>query len=406
MRTLFALVPAFILAFAAGAASAAPAQPLKVSISAEPRDEISTAAFMERYRTLADYVGAASGAKIKVSFGRDLTRELQRTRSRGHDLLIGPAHVIGSAIRYGYEPVARFTGEESAVFIASEASGLKALEQARGRRLALPPADSLATYLARGELNARGVQWKSFFSDVRQYRYHGAALLALEFGQADIAVADRRLAEEWLARHKGRILLETRGAPLTGVAVLSTLDRSTKDRIRTAFLSPDAKLVAGVDFEGLDVRRMQPISAKEYEYVSTLGYFTPRVLKGATIVSAEEVGALVKQGARLYDTRSEEEYREHHIRGAKWLPYREKSAKEVGFDATKDAFDTAALGPNKDAPLVFACNGAECWKSYKASVAAIKAGYRKVYWFRGGFPEWVARGYPVDSVPASVALGR
>src|SRR5690606_6928378 len=193
MRTLFALVPAFILAFAAGAASAAPAQPLKVSISAEPRDEISTAAFMERYRTLADYVGAASGAKIKVSFGRDLTRELQRPRSRGHDLLIGPAHVIGSAIRYGYEPAARLTGEESAVFIASEASGLKALEQARGRRLALPPADSLATYLARGELNARGVQWKSFFSDVRQYRYHGAALLALEFGQADIAVADRRL---------------------------------------------------------------------------------------------------------------------------------------------------------------------------------------------------------------------
>jgi ABC-type phosphate/phosphonate transport system substrate-binding protein/rhodanese-related sulfurtransferase len=405
MRLLIAIACS-IAAFAAPVA-AAPAQPLKVSISAEPRDEISTADFMDRYRSLATYAGTAAGAQAKVSFGRDLTRELQRTRSRGHDLMIGPAHVIGSAIRYGYEPVARFSGEESAVFIASQASGVTSLEQAKGKRLALPPADSLATYLARGELNARGVQSKSYFAEIREFRYHGAALLALEFGQADVAVADRRLAEEWLARHKGgRIVLETKPAPMTGVAVLSTLDRGTKERIRTAFLAPDAKAVARVSAEGLDVRRMQPISAKEYEYVSTLGYFTPRLLDGAKIVSAEEVTALMKQGARLYDTRSEEEYRDKHIRGAKWLPYIEKSAKEVGFDAAKDAFDTAALGAAKDAPLIFACNGAECWKSYKACVAAAKAGYRQVYWFRGGFPEWVARGYVVESVPANVALTR
>ena len=69
-----------------------------------------------------------------MSFGRDLSRELQRTRSRGSDLMIGPAHVIGSAVRYGYEPVARFPGEETAVFIASAASGVTSLEQAKGRR--------------------------------------------------------------------------------------------------------------------------------------------------------------------------------------------------------------------------------------------------------------------------------
>lgn len=385
-----------LLAVAITAALAGPAlaQPLKVSISAEPREEISTAAFMERYRALAGHVGAATGAEVRVSFGRDLTRELRRTRSRGHDLMIGPAHVIGSAIRYGYEPVARFTGEESAVFIASEASRLGSLEEAQGKRLALPPADSLATYLARGELNARGLPWKSHFKQVRQFRYHEAALLALEFGQAEVAVAERRLAEEWLARHKGRILLETRAAPMTGVAVLSTLDRKTKDRIRSAFLAPHAKT------------GMQPITAEEYDYVSTLGYFTPRVLDGATIVGAEQVRAFMKNGVPLYDTRSEEDYRENHIKGAKWLPYGEKSAKEVGFDAAKDSFDVGRVGADRNAPVIFACNGAECWKSYKSSVAALKAGYQQVYWFRGGFPEWVARGYAVESVPANVALKR
>lgn len=392
----------------AGIAAMAPAaaQPLKVSISAEPREEISTAAFIERYRTLATYVGTASGTNARVSFNRDLTRELQSTRSRGHDLMIGPAHVIGSAIRYGYEPVARFPGEERAVFIASAASGITSLQQTQGKRLAMPSADSLATYLARGELNAQGIQAKTHFKEIREFRYQEAALLALEFGQADVAVVDRRLAEEWLARNKGRIVLETRGAPMTGIAVLSTLNGATKDRIRAAFLKPNAKAVAGVDFDGLDVRRMQDTSAKEYDYVSTLGYFTPRLLEGATIVSAEEVAALMRKGVALYDTRSEDEYRDKHIKGAKWLPYGEKSAKEVGFDFARDKFDVARAAADRNTPVIFACNGAECWKSYKSCVAAVKAGYRQVYWFRGGFPEWVARGYAVDSLPSNVALSR
>jgi ABC-type phosphate/phosphonate transport system substrate-binding protein/rhodanese-related sulfurtransferase len=397
---------AFTVAGIAAGSAATAAQPLKVSVSGEPREEISTAAFMERYGTLAKYVGVATGADIRLSYGRDLTRELQRTRSRAYDLMIGPAHVIGSAIRYGYEPVARFEGEERAVFIASEASKVTSFQEARGKRLALPPADSLATYLARGELNARGVQAKSYFGQIRLFRFHEAALLALEFGQADVAVADRRLAEEWLARNKGRILVETQAAPMTGVAVLSTLDQATKERVRSALLKPNAKTVAAVDFAGTDVQRMRPTFAKEYDYVSTLGYFTPRVLAGVKIVSAEEVMELMKKGASLYDTRSEEEYRDKHIKGAKWLPYNEKSAKEVDFDFAKDAFDVVRASNNKDAPVIFACNGAECWKSYKSCIAAVKAGYKQVYWFRGGFPEWVARGYAVDTLPATAALTR
>jgi ABC-type phosphate/phosphonate transport system substrate-binding protein/rhodanese-related sulfurtransferase len=377
---------------------------LKVSISGEAREEINTAAFVERYATLAQYVGATTGSEVRLTFGRDLTRELQRTRSRGYDLMIGPAHVIGSAIRYGYEPVARFSGEERAVFIATEASGVTALADARGKRLALPPTDSLATYLARGELNAMGVQAKSFFKEIREFRYHEAALLALELGAADIAVADRRLAEDWLARNKGRILLETKGAPTTGVAVLGTLDKGLKDRIRAAFVSPNAKAAATAEV-GLDVRKMQPITVQEYDYVATLGYFTPRVLDGVKIVSAEEAADMMKKGVVLYDTRVEEEHRENHIKGAQWLPYGEKSAKEVGFDASKDSFDLKRIA-DKNAPVIFACNGPECWKSYKSSVAAMKAGFKQIYWFRGGFPEWVAKGYPTESVPTNVALSR
>ena len=201
-----------------------------------------------------------------------------------------------------------------------------------------------------------------------------AALLALELGAADVAVADPKLAEEWLTRNKGRILLETKAAPEIGVAVLSTLDKGVKDRIRVAFMSPNAKAAVPTAQVGLDVRTMAPIAAKEYDYVSTLGYFTPRSLDGVTIVSAEEAAEMMKKGIPLYDTRIEEEHREGYIKGAGWLPYGEKSAKEVGFDASKDHFDIGRIA-DKNAPVVFSCNGAECWTSYKSCVAARKAGF-------------------------------
>jgi len=58
----------------------------------------------------------------------------------------------------------------------------------------------------------------------------------------------------------------------------------------------------------------------------------------------------------------------------------------------------AKLG-DKNAELVFGCNGPECWKSFKAGTAAMKAGYKKVYWFRGGFPEWRSAGFDVALGP-------
>ncbi|HSD52850.1 MAG TPA: PhnD/SsuA/transferrin family substrate-binding protein [Burkholderiales bacterium] len=377
-------------AFAAG---------VQLNVSGEARQEINTPQFQDRYMSLASYLGASLGTDVKLAIGRDLSRELQKMRAGLYEVLVGPAHVIGAAMRYGYEPVARFAGEERAVFVASKASGIKSFEGAKGARLALPPTDSLATYLARGELNAKGVKVNEFFAEVKEHRYHEVALLSVEFGQADVAVADERLAKEWVAKNGGQIILETRATPGIGVAVYTKLDKPTKDRIRTAFLTPNPKVVATAPLTGLDLATVKPIGAEEYKYVSTLGYFTPRQLPGATVVSADEVAELLKKGATIYDTRTAEEYGAKHIQGAKFLPYGEKSRKEVGFDVRQDHFDLTKAIQDKGAPVIFACNGAECWKSYKASDAAVKAGYQQVYWFRGGFPEWSLKGLPTEAAP-------
>ena len=123
---------------------------------------------------------------------------------------------------------------------------------------------------------------------------------------------------------------------------------------------------------------------------------TPESLTGVTIVKAEEVQKLMQSGVPVIDTRVANEYAEEHIKGARNVPYKEKSAKAVTFDKGQDSFDLAKLPADKSAPLVFYCNAGECWKSYKASVVASAAGYRKISWFRGGIPEWKARKLPVE----------
>jgi rhodanese-related sulfurtransferase len=123
---------------------------------------------------------------------------------------------------------------------------------------------------------------------------------------------------------------------------------------------------------------------------------TPAKLTGVEVVDAAKAKSLMAAGAKMIDTRVANEFAEAHIKGAINVPYKEKSAKTADFDANADSFDLSKLPADKTAAIITQCNGAECWKSYKGAVAASKAGHKKVYWFRGGFPEWKSKGLPVE----------
>jgi ABC-type phosphate/phosphonate transport system substrate-binding protein/rhodanese-related sulfurtransferase len=370
--------------------------PLAMSITQEASEEQRIADVLERYAPLASYLSAVAGTQIKIGYSRNMTAELQRTRTASVDILVGPAHIIGSALRYGYEPLATFSGSEKMVFVVAEASAIKSLEDARGKRLALPSSDSLAAYLALGEFNSKGFQLKSYFQQIRNYSSHDVALYALEMGAVDVAVAEYRVAEKWLSRNKGRVIQDTKSVPSSGIALNATLDKAVRQKIRDALLSPNPKRIPLAQLASVGIVEIKAATEDDYRYVSTLGYFTPTVLSGINIVTAEEVQGLMSKGVPFYDVRIEKEYKEKHIKGALLLPYVEKSKKEVGYDAAQDEFKLAETVKDKNAPLIFACNGGECWKSYKASVWAQKLGYRNVYWFRGGFPEWKAKNLPME----------
>ncbi len=123
---------------------------------------------------------------------------------------------------------------------------------------------------------------------------------------------------------------------------------------------------------------------------------TPDKLAGATVVTADQVKKMLDSGTPVIDTRVAQEYAELSIKGAKSVPYKEKSEKDVSFDPKLDSFDLTKLPADKNATIVFFCNAGECWKSYKASKIAIDAGYKKIQWFRGGVPEWKSKGLPTQ----------
>jgi rhodanese-related sulfurtransferase len=117
---------------------------------------------------------------------------------------------------------------------------------------------------------------------------------------------------------------------------------------------------------------------------------------GVKIVEAKEVQDLQAKGALLVDTRRASEYGEGSIKGAISVPYDpEKSAKAADFDAAQDKFDLAKLA-DKSKNIVVFCNSGTCWKSYKAAVVLAKNGYKNVFWYRNGMPDWKARKLPIE----------
>lgn len=321
----------------------------------------------------------AKTGPFEVALSIDATADLGGTRSRLNDVLVAPAHVIGSAVRYGYTPLLGLEPPVQAVLVTLRDSPVGNLSQAVGKRLGLPLQDSVVTYLVRGEVNAANTTIRRHFASVYETRYQEALLVCLQIRRCDVVGVERSLFDRWVAAGEPvRQILQSRPVPGLGVAVK---DGSAIDApALSAALADGARAL----------RAGKPpvvLAAADYEYVSTLGYFTPRSLPGATVVDAAAVARLLP-AATFVDTRTEVEFKAGRVPGARLLPYVEKSAKDADYQAGDDQFDLTRLPAARDTMLVFACNGPECWKSYKASKAALQAGYTRVHWFRGGLPEW------------------
>ena len=112
----------------------------------------------------------------------------------------------------------------------------------------------------------------------------------------------------------------------------------------------------------------------------------PASVPGAQLVSAEQVVELI--GAQpdliLIDSRRREEFDKGHIEGSVNL-----------LDTELTRAGLARMAPALSRPLLFYCNGERCLRSSNSAERALAWGYRKVYWFRGGWQEWTDKHLPI-----------
>jgi rhodanese-related sulfurtransferase len=116
--------------------------------------------------------------------------------------------------------------------------------------------------------------------------------------------------------------------------------------------------------------------------------YAPENMPGAKRVSAEEVVDLILSNPDMIiiDSRKKTEYLKGHIEGA---------INILNTELTLDHLETIA--PDKTQAVLFYCNGARCLRSSDSIDKAVNWGYRKIFWFRGGWEEWTEKRLPVIS---------
>ena len=362
---------------------------IKVMVAVDPSDRESIViSVLDLQATLS----RIAGQPVTAIRSEDLGDVMRSTRTGEYDVYIAPAHVAASALGHGYILIGSTERDETYQLVARP--GAKTPSELKNGKIYLTQQDSVGAYMARGMLNESGQSLK-MFQQVLYRRTSGAGLFAIDTGLVDATVAKQGDVSDWVQKNssKASVLLSSRAVPGgMSVVIKKTMPDVLRTRLETWFLGPTGTM-SGI---GRVTYHSDPAN---YKYVSALGNWTPSQLPGATIVTATDVLGLQQKGVPVIDVRIAKEYYEKHIRGAISIPYDEKSLKDVAFDPAQDQW----AGPeklDKNLPVIFQCNGAECWKSYKAARVALGKGFKTVYWFRGGFPEWESAGFSVESSPA------
>nr|WP_295786625.1 rhodanese-like domain-containing protein [Rhodoferax sp.] len=357
---------------------------VSVLLSFEPTDKQTNSSISRQ--AVESSIASVLKQKISVTKSEDLAETMRSTRSGSYDVFVASAQVAASALGYGYELLGVSAKPEKYVLVGRKSIG--SIGSLKGNRLYLPQQDSIYTYMARGMLNANGLSLKDM-KTVTYERYPNAGLIAVSIGLSDSTVVRLLDWEPWIKTNQGAATLLATSSPVPGgysVVVKKTVTPEVRARLEKWFTTT-------CEVVGMKPLLVEPELA-DYKAVAQLGVFTPTALPGAKVVTYAEVQKLVEQGATLVDTRTEKEFKAKHIPLAVFVPYHEKSLKDVVFDAALDDFSSLER-LDKTKPIIFSCNGAECWKSYKASKFALTKSFGDVYWFRGGLPEWEAAGLHV-----------
>lgn len=112
------------------------------------------------------------------------------------------------------------------------------------------------------------------------------------------------------------------------------------------------------------------------------------------ILSLARAKALFDEGVVFVDSRTQEEYAEGHIQGARLLYY----------EHAAENWEKAMAGVPFDKTVVAYCSGEGCNSSYLVAEHLRDMGFEEVLVFHGGWPAWLAASYPAGGRDPHIKL--
>jgi rhodanese-related sulfurtransferase len=132
-----------------------------------------------------------------------------------------------------------------------------------------------------------------------------------------------------------------------------------------------------------------PVSAPSRATIQPADRFAADPAQPIREISSEEAWVLYQAQTLFLDARRSLEYTEGHIAGAWNVSVWEATA------ATRITEFEAAGKPGSTTPLVLYCSGGSCEDSHLLANRLTPLGYRNLFIYRAGYPDWVEQRRPI-----------
>ena len=112
---------------------------------------------------------------------------------------------------------------------------------------------------------------------------------------------------------------------------------------------------------------------------------SPLTVAGATTITGTQAKQLHDKGIIFIDVRKDSDWKAGRIPGAKHIELKMKFSQVTLSSVAKP-----------DQEVVIYCNGPTCPRSSQASSKAVNWGYKNVYYYRDGVPDWKKLGFNTE----------
>jgi phosphonate transport system substrate-binding protein len=225
--------------------TAAPARPEKLVFGFIPSTEADTIA--EDAKPMAEFISKEIGIPVETMTTTDYVGLVEAMGSKKVDIgSLAPLIYVLAKDQNAAEVLLKTSRKKSltyrSVFMARADSGIKTIEQAKGKRVAFVDPTSASGFLFPAhELKQKGIEYDKFFSDVAFLGAHDKCVQAVYNGDVDVAAVydeARNKVEKVLPDVKQKVVIisETQPIPNDTISVRTGLDPALVAQIKAALL--------------------------------------------------------------------------------------------------------------------------------------------------------------------------